>query len=381
MFVPLPVKASRFAILIDDITERKRAETELGKSSQENQRLLDETEKDLSSTQLLRDLAQHLPGEGDIQPVYEQILNAAITIAKADAGTVQILDEETEELVVLATRGFSPAVVEHFRRVSARSNTSCGVALATNQRCFIDFDTSPEQDPDGSLRMHVQDGYYSAQSTPLVSRNGKAIGMVSTHWRQQHRPTERQLYHIDLLARQAADVIVQWRAKAEREKVEGALRTSEERVRAIISQSTAGIAEAATDGTFSAVNAQFCKILGYTEQELLGGMRIVDVTHLDDLDLTRGMFSALLATGHGFVMEKRYVRKDRSVVWVNKSASAILDADGHVRGIAVVVADISERKQAEEALRESTGGRTSSSRSSRTSCATRWPRSAARCRW
>jgi signal transduction histidine kinase len=71
------------------------------------------------------------------------------------------------------------------------------------------------------MRLHVAAGYRSAQSTPLVTRAGKAIGMVSTHWREPgHRPEERQLHFLDLLARQAADLL-------ERAVAEDTLRRSE----------------------------------------------------------------------------------------------------------------------------------------------------------
>ena len=138
----------------------------------------------------------------------------------------------------------------------------------------------------------------------------------------------------------------------ERRQVEIALRTSEERLRAIVSQSTAGVAEADLTGRFTLVNARFCELLGYTEAELLSGLRIVDVTHPDDRERTLSKFSELLLSGSGFVMEKRYVRKNGTMVWVNKSASAIRDLNGEVKAIAVVVADISESKLAEAALLE-----------------------------
>jgi GAF domain-containing protein len=85
---------------------------------------------------------------------------------------------------------------------------------------------------DGSLRMHVEEGLLSAQSTPLVTRSGKPIGMVSTHWRNHHRPTERELRFLDLLARQAADLIELRQAQERIRKSEAHLAAElEERVR------------------------------------------------------------------------------------------------------------------------------------------------------
>lgn len=182
-----------------DITERKQAEASIA--------------AELAATQLLRDLGAQLVADGNEQTLYQAILRAAITLTGADAGTVQILDPATHDLLLLATEGFDQAMTTHFAHVSARSNTPCGVALATNRRAFVDFDAPPDADPDGALRMHRDAGYLSAQSTPLIARSGRPIGMLSTHWRAHYRPGERELRFLDLLARQAADLIEQRQAE------------------------------------------------------------------------------------------------------------------------------------------------------------------------
>jgi two-component sensor histidine kinase len=56
-------------------------------------------------------------------------------------------------------------------------------------------------------KMFFDTGIRAVQSTPLVSRHGKGLGMISTHWRKPHRPSQRDLRLFDILARQAADVI------------------------------------------------------------------------------------------------------------------------------------------------------------------------------
>lgn len=175
---------------------------------------------DLRDTQLLVELSARLITEGDASVLYHEIVKTAIALTKADAGTLQLLDQDKEELMLLATEGFRSDMVEHFARVNAASNTGCGVALKNTQRTFIDFDVPDANDGDGSFRLHLDAGYCSAQSTPVVTRSGKAIGMVSTHWREsRHRPTDRELRFLDLLVRQAADLI-------EHRGVEDALRAT-----------------------------------------------------------------------------------------------------------------------------------------------------------
>ncbi|HEY9695865.1 MAG TPA: PAS domain S-box protein [Trichocoleus sp.] len=174
---------------------------------------------DLQDTQRLRELGARLVIEGDIQTLFQEILSTAIAIMQADAGTVQIFDVVTQDLVLLTTQGFEQTMHESFCRVNASFNTSCSIALRTGTRSFVDFDGPESEDPDGSLRLHVEAGYLSAQSTPLTTRAGRLIGMVSTHWHEQHRPSDRQLRFLDLLARQAADLIEQRQTVAEREQL------------------------------------------------------------------------------------------------------------------------------------------------------------------
>lgn len=154
--------------------------------------------------------------EDNIQVLYEEIVAAAIALTQADAGNVQILDEATQDLLLLTAQGFDRTLMDYFQRVSARSNTACGVALTTGTRAIVDFDVPEADDPDGSLRVLANAGFACAQSTPLISRSGKVIGMVSNQWRRPHRPSDRELRFLDLLARQAADLIEQRQSDAER---------------------------------------------------------------------------------------------------------------------------------------------------------------------
>ena len=137
----------------------------------------------------------------------------------------------------------------------------------------------------------------------------------------------------------------------ERVRTEQALRESEELFRAVISQSTTGFAQCELDGRFVRVNERFCEIVGYSENELLG-MRTYDITYADDLHETTRLFETMMATGESFEIEKRYVRKDGSLVWVANSISGLKDSSGRIQRAAAIVTDISERKRAQEVERQ-----------------------------
>jgi PAS domain S-box-containing protein len=201
--------------VVRDITERKRFEQTL--------------EADLRDTSLLRDLALRVVTEDDPKSVFEEILDAAIAMVSAQAGTIQLLDALRGELTLAVTRGFPEAMTQRFARVDAYSTSSCGVALASGRRAYIRFDLPATQDPDGDLRVHLDVGLKSALSTPLISRSGRVLGMFTTHWNTVRQLGERELRFVDLLARQAADLIERMQNDQALRQREQALRESDRR--------------------------------------------------------------------------------------------------------------------------------------------------------
>lgn len=133
----------------------------------------------------------------------------------------------------------------------------------------------------------------------------------------------------------------------ERRRAEESLRASEERFRAIVSNAPAGVAEGDLSGNFTFVNQTYCNILGYTREELIG-TRMQDVTHPDDVARNVELYERLAAEGTSFQIEKRYVRKDGSLVWVSNHVTAARDALGKPQRAFAVTLDITEHKKAED---------------------------------
>lgn len=176
-----------------DITERREATQMLA--------------CELDAMTRLSAVSAQLIVEGDVQNLLDAILGAAVAIMRADAGTVQLYEEELRMLHLVAHRGIPPHVVAHFGDVDAASMSPCGQALLSGRRVIADFD-SAEPDPTGSDRWHREEaGLVTAQSTPLVARSGRVLGMITTHWKRHFRPIERELRFFDLLARQATDAL------------------------------------------------------------------------------------------------------------------------------------------------------------------------------
>lgn len=142
-------------------------------------------------------------------------------------------------------------------------------------------------------------------------------------------------------------------AVAERQKVEKALRESEERFRSMFEGAAIGIGLDNLDGRVVESNPALQAMLGYSREEL-AGLTFSDFTHPDDLDTDIELFREMIAGSRDYYqMEKRHIRKDGQPVWVRLTNSLVRDGEGKPRFTIGMVEDISDRKQTEEALQQS----------------------------
>jgi PAS domain S-box-containing protein len=139
----------------------------------------------------------------------------------------------------------------------------------------------------------------------------------------------------------------------ERQRIEKALRESEAQFRTAFDQAAVGIAHVGLNGEWLLVNHKLCDIVGYTSEEL-HYLTFQDITHPDDLDIDLNYVHQML-TGEitSYSLEKRYLRKNGSLVWVNITVSLMCEFFGEPKYFISVVEDISDRKQSEERIRAS----------------------------
>ena len=139
---------------------------------------------------------------------------------------------------------------------------------------------------------------------------------------------------------------------AQRRRTEETLRASEERWRSMFEASAVGIALTDENRRFVAVNKAFQKMLGYTSDELCS-LGPVEITYEDDRAATQEMLDNMLSgRSSGYHVEKRYRRNDGTVIWVRVSTAQAPEPGSGLRGIPTIIEDVTERKQAEDALQE-----------------------------
>ena len=126
----------------------------------------------------------------------------------------------------------------------------------------------------------------------------------------------------------------------------------------LFAQAAVGIAVASPEGRFVRANAALCRMLGFSEQELLQ-KSVRDITHPEDLESNQELRGDLLSgKAQSRTYEKRYLRKDGSPIWVQIVATAVRDKLGSLHCIVALVYDLTELKLAQDALVEHRAGLT-----------------------
>jgi len=139
---------------------------------------------------------------------------------------------------------------------------------------------------------------------------------------------------------------------AEHSEVVNVARENERRVMDFIEQVAVGITRVGLDGVLLEVNQKFCDMLGYDRTELIG-KTVKDITHPDDYGQGSRLRTLLIGSDTRSASgEKRFIRKDGTLIWARRTMSVGCDGGGNPQYIVSVVEDISERKQAEIALRQ-----------------------------
>ncbi|MGH9433905.1 MAG: PAS domain-containing sensor histidine kinase, partial [Terriglobia bacterium] len=139
----------------------------------------------------------------------------------------------------------------------------------------------------------------------------------------------------------------------EGEQARQTLRRSEERWRSVFENSAIGVALTDLNGRFLAANPVYQKLVGYTEEELRA-LSFLDITHEDYREANRALVTELLeGKRKQFQIEKKYRRKDGSLIWISNNVSLVPGAERVARFIMALSEDISDRKKAEEEHRNS----------------------------
>ena len=178
--------------------------------------------------------------------------------------------------------------------------------------------------------------HYLPKQSLLVSRNGNELAIGDS------------CAPIINLDGSIEGAVIIFRDITQQESVQAKLQASEQLFRATFENASVGIAHVARNGQLLRINHQFSRMVGYSVADLLFN-QYQKITHADDLDENLAGYERILAGEiDSFSMEKRYIRKDKSIFWADLEVGCVRDANAEVEYFIAVVDDISERKLAIE---------------------------------
>jgi PAS domain S-box-containing protein len=333
-------EGSRIVMALLDIEDCKVNEDIL----QRNQVVLS---GELHAMESLHQLTVELQQIEDFEVALHHVLKAVATWNRTRSASLHLYREGDGALVMAAACGLEADLQARLHALDAgRTNTPHGLALALAVPVVVE-DIKVDQRFGALAPLAAQLGYRAMHATPLLARNGRALGVLCTYWQAPHAESEPALRLMDLYARQIAHLV-------ERRQAEESLSDSEARFRAMFDSTAVGMAQIENgSGRFLGVNDTLVAMTGYSREQLLR-MDVVDLTHPDHVAVTVKGFEALLRGEiERYQVEKRVLRANGNVAWVQLTMNVVADADGQPMYTAAVLQDISERRHMEHALRAS----------------------------
>jgi len=308
----------RFELAVD-ITEREKAE-----------RLL----------RVQKDLALRLSETINLRDICGISLETVMDITGMECGAVYLAQEDTQALELVYSQGIPEALAEAVKHCPEGDPRARGV-----------FQGAPVFTASGGPDLLRAGGgdtakFRSGAVVPLRVE-GRVIGCVVAASREEKEvpPYDREV--LEALASQIGQALT-------RSRLVSALRDSEERYRLLHDYAGEAIFTYDKDLRMVSVNRMTCEKTGYSQEELIGkNVFELGIMHPDDLERAKRDTENLLSSGVGGRREVRFLRKDGSIMLAEVTGAPLTDGEGRVTAVTNIASDITDRKRAEEALRES----------------------------
>lgn len=184
---------------IRDITKLKQKEAELIT-------IKNSLAAEVEGLTKLHAISRQFISQNNLQEIYKEILEAAITLTHTDKGCIQIFDKQINCLKIIESNGLEEQILNQFKFTPFGKRTS-GKAFSERRRVIVEDIQQTSIYSETDKKCYLYAGIRTIQSTPLISNTGSIVGILLTYYTLKHQFEERELRMLDLLARTAADVI------------------------------------------------------------------------------------------------------------------------------------------------------------------------------
>ena len=333
----------RDIVVVEDITERKRTDEVLYRNRETTARLAREMG-------VIAEIGRIIGSTLNIDEVYERFVAAVQKLIPADRLGITLHSLADGVVKIAYVTG---------KDVPGRQKGDCFPLTGTLNEMLIRTRTGILVHPESLEELqrtyptfvnNYKAGVRSIMSIPLISRD-EVIGVLDFRSMQPNAYTLEDLNLAHRIAEQISGAISGAQLFADLKKVEKSLRESEARFRPLFEQASVGVAEVdIRTGRYLTVNRRQCEILGMTEEEMQS-MTFHDVSHPDDRNLHVDKMADLLAGKiKNYTLEKRYLRKDGEVIWVNITVAPLWKPGETPDRNIVVIEDVTERKRMQEEI-------------------------------
>jgi PAS domain S-box-containing protein len=296
--------------------------------------------------------SQKMAGEIELESLLANMMD--IVIENAGAQTGFLLMEEDGRWMVVASGGFesSEALVQEPQDVGVNEVVSQGIVnyVIRTQESVVLMDAFNEGDftHDNTIQQRQSK---SVLCTPLIDQ-GRTSGVLYLENNLTIGAfTVKRVELLNLLSSQMAMALNNVKLYSNLNAKVAETIEREERFRGTFEQAAVGIAHVSTEGKFIRINQKFCEIVGYSKDEMLD-LDFQHITHPDDLEIDlEHIRQVLKGERNNYSLEKRYYRKDGSLIWVNLTVSLLLDDLGEPKHFVSVISDITQSKRVAERLR------------------------------
>ncbi len=287
-------------------------------------------------------LLEAISGDGTLTETFDAVARGVEELTRGVLCTIMVPDEEHRVLRLVT----APSMDQRFWQEVDGSSidddaTICGRAVRQREAILLEaIDSTPTR-----LRRLLKDDYGigSMWSVPVLGANDEVLAVFTLYHDRPRLPEAHERTLIERISKLL-------RLAIERDRKRRELRASDEFIRRTFAGAATGIAINDLKRRFILANDAFCKLVGYTFDELQT-LDVTSITHPDDRESSETLIGdAIAGRRESFVHEKQYIRKDGSAVWARVSSSPVKDADDRPVGTIAVTEDIGAQKKALDAL-------------------------------
>jgi PAS domain S-box-containing protein len=322
--------------ILVDITDLKTVQNELAATK-------DDLSRHVDALASLHDLAMRLAGTRESTPALQAVLAALLNLHEGDFGLVSLYNPASGLLEPAASIGFDDESLQALGSVKpGPASGASGSAFFCGERVVVEdvfADTQQAAYHEAAVRM----GFRSVHATPIRTRSGEVLGVLSVKFRQTRRPTCREIQVADMCARHAAEIV-------EGVHTQLALLESEERFRHMADHAPVMIWLAEVDGSCSYLSKSWYEFTGQRPQEALDWGWLAAV-HPEDRTRAETTCRHLDKLRQPYRLEYRLRRRDGEYRWVTDHVTPRFAADDRFVGFVGCVMDVTEDRRKEEALR------------------------------